>query len=96
MDEICWITTPRCSQCVPEPCFRRRNTCLGCNKLRERRTTPEPTCNAPKRQTVRVCERKVRDGAIMAFRAQGLSYGRIAHRLGLPRSTVQCVVLRSG
>jgi ATP/maltotriose-dependent transcriptional regulator MalT len=92
MEEIRWITTPKCAQCKPEPCFERRFSCLGCDKLRQK-----PKIKArrkPVKQALKGSERKTRDGEIITLRAQGLSYGQIAKRLNMPRSTVQCVVMR--
>ena len=92
MEEIRWITTPKCSLCKPEPCFERRFSCLGCDKLR-RKPTIKPR-RKPVKQALKSSERKAREVEIVTLRAQGLSYGQIAERLNMPRSTVQCVVLR--
>ncbi len=94
MEEIRWIETPPCRSCVPQPEFRRRYACLGCEKLRprpekRRRKADHPTASAQRRydprEAVRIC----------AMRAAGRSYGEIAASLSLPRSTVQGIVARA-
>ena len=92
MEEISWITTPKCTQCKPELCFERRSSCLGCDKLQQKpKIKPR---RKPVKQALKSSERKTRDGEIVMLRAQGLSYGQIAEQLNMPRSTVQCVVMR--
>ena len=93
MEEIRWVITPKCPLRVPEPSFARRYPCMGCEKLREK-IRPAKSCPAQAVHTLRPEKRLARNGEILRLRAQGLSYGGIAGRLGLPRSTVQSVIAR--
>lgn len=92
MEEMHWITTPKCSKCKPEPCFEHRYACIGCDKLHVR-PKPKPRRTVLK-HTIRPPERDSRDQTVVALRSQGLSYGGIADTLGIPRSTVQSIILR--
>ena len=92
MEEIRWITTPKCSVCIPLHCFRRRYACLGCYKLCESKAVKP--YKKPVKETMNKNERLGRDSKIAVLRGQGLSYGQIAERLDMPRSTVQCAVGR--
>lgn len=91
MEEVTWVTTPPCRLCVPRPEFRRRIGCMGCEKLRPR---PAHQTVRRRRAALTVRQREKRDGQIALLRAQGLSYGEIAARLSMARSTVQSVLER--
>lgn len=94
MEEVCFIVTPKCAQCIPQPSFRRRYACKGCEKLR-----PQGGKQAlpPMRNSCKP-EKRARKGCgaeILRLRGQGCSYGAIAKRLKIPRSTVQAAVRRA-
>lgn len=92
MEEIRFIETPECARCRPQPEYRRRYACMGCEKLRppapERKKVPAAPA---RRKNPGVFRRE----AILAMREAGYSYGRIAQETGIARSTVQGVILRA-
>lgn len=92
MEEIRFIETPKCARCRPQPEYRRRYACMGCEKLLPPPPKRVKTRAAPARRgSPGVCNRET----VRAMREKGYSYGRIARELGLSRSTVQSVILRA-
>jgi len=93
VEEIRFITTPKCSQCIPDESFRWRYACTGCEKL-----TPafhiEVNSKNSKKNSLSKQEMLNRNVKILNLRTNGFSYGKIAGLLEIPRSTVQAVVLR--
>lgn len=92
--EICWVSTPQCSKCVPKAGFSRRRGCMGCDRLKK--SVPKPQCKLRLRRAILSDKRTRRDVQIVKLRGQGLSYSKIAMQLGLPRSTVQSAAKRAG
>lgn len=98
MEEILWVTTPLCRDCVPRKEFAKRAGCVGCDRLRPspvpRKSKAAHPKNAPlkKQNSVRFEER---NRSVLALRQEGCSLGKIAAELGLPRSTVQGIVARA-
>lgn len=90
MEEIVWIETPGCSKCRPDASYRRRRSCIGCDKLMVR---PKKVRRFRIKAAVTpAAQRDERDRNVFLFRSQGMSYGRIATELKLPRSTVQSIL----
>jgi DNA-binding NarL/FixJ family response regulator len=87
VEKIVWVVTPPCSRCRPTADFNRRSSCFGCDKLRDARKAEKT--NAPR---LRGAER---DSRIISMRDCGMSLGKIALSLGVPRSTVQSVLARA-
>lgn len=88
METIKWIVTPSCRECDGPREFMKRNCCMGCEKLFGKK--PEPVIY--KRHRLTGLEREARNERILAMRKAGLSYGKIALTLKIPRATVQSVV----
>ena len=93
MEEIRFITTPKCSQCKPDESFKRRYACIGCEKLMPVFHIKSDS-KAAKKKSLSNQEMINRNVKILNLRTNGLSYGKIAGLLEIPRSTVQAVVLR--
>jgi len=93
MEKIRFITTPKCSQCKPDESFKRRYACTGCEKLMPAFHI-ESDSKAAKKKSLSKQEMINRNVKILNLRTNGLSYGKIAGLLEIPRSTVQAVVLR--
>ena len=95
MEIIRWVTTPKCSACIPKPDFSRRASCRGCYKLTERGEKRAEEKIKTFKHALSAAQRFGRDREIAQLREQGVSYGAIAKKLGLPRSTVQCAAQRA-
>jgi len=93
VEKICFITTPKCSQCIPDESFRRRYACTGCEKLIPAYQIEVNSKNS-KKNSLSKQEMLNRNVKILNLRTNGFSYGKIAGLLEIPRSTVQAVVSR--
>lgn len=87
VEEIRFVETPSCSVCEPDKSFRRRISCIGCEKLRPRPPRDGHKEKKPRQRLSLVCKLEV-----LFRREQGNSYRAIANQMGLPRATVQSVV----
>lgn len=88
METIKWIVTPPCRECDGPSEYMKRFPCIGCEKFFRKKTLP--VIHTQHRLTK--AERQLRNGQIYDMRQAGLSYGRIAMLLNLPRATVQSAV----
>lgn len=91
MEQIRWITTPDCRFCKPDKTFCRRYACIGCSKLNRRAAVKKKAVLLEEKRNISAEQRLAREEMIGSLRAQGVSYGEIAKRMGLPRSTVQSI-----
>ena len=94
MEDIVWVETPKCSKCRPDEGSRHRLPCIGCSRLMEQ---PKKICRRLPAENEKPAQRRSeRNKSIVLLRSEGMSYGKIARTLGIPRSTVQSIVLKSG
>lgn len=90
MERIRWIITPDCRICNPVDAMRRRYACIGCDKRAVGPRLPEPGISRSSRLRL-----KARDREIFSLRADGRSFGEIARKFGIPRSTAYNAVRRA-
>ena len=98
-ETVCWVSTPPCRSCTGHNELLRRPSCIGCEKPLQKKpprraayVPAKPEKNIPAQLTAPRQidkERVARNRRVAALHEAGMSYGKIARLLGIPRATVQ-------
>lgn len=93
METIKWVQTPPCRLCSAPDAYRRRLSCIGCEKLsRKNNDDFDKIRDKIRAHRKSRAELESRNMKIAKLYDDGLSYRKIAVMLGMPRATVQSAV----